>query len=34
MSKKYAKEIDKYKFIQFVLNKQNIETKNMQILKY
>lgn len=27
MSKKYAKEIDKYKFIQFVLNKQNIETK-------
>lgn len=27
MSKKYAKEIDKYKFIQFVLNKQNVETK-------
>lgn len=27
MSKKYAKEINKYKFIQFVLNKQNVETK-------
>lgn len=27
VSKKYAKEIDKYKFIQFVLNKQNVETK-------
>lgn len=27
MSRKYAKEIDKYKFIQFVLNKQNVETK-------
>lgn len=27
MSKKYAKGIDKYKFIQFVLNKQNVETK-------
>lgn len=27
MSKKYAKEIDKYKFIQFILNKQNVETK-------
>lgn len=27
MSKKYTKEIDKYKFIQFVLNKQNVETK-------
>lgn len=27
MSKKYAKEIDKYKFVQFVLNKQNVETK-------
>lgn len=27
ISKKYAKEIDEYKFIQFVLNKQNIETK-------
>lgn len=27
MSKKYAKKIDKYKFIQFVLNKQNVETK-------
>ena len=27
ISKKYAKEIDKYKFIQFVLNKQNLETK-------
>lgn len=27
MSKKYAKEIDKYKFIQFVLNKQNVETR-------
>lgn len=27
MSKKYAKEIDKYKFIQFVLDKQNVETK-------
>lgn len=27
MSKKYAKEIDKYKFIQYVLNKQNVETK-------
>ncbi len=29
ISKKYAKEIDKYKFIQFVLNKQNIETKKL-----
>lgn len=27
ISKKYAKEIDKYKFIQFVLYKQNLETK-------
>lgn len=27
IAKKYAKEIDKYKFIQFVLNKQNLETK-------
>lgn len=27
ISKKYAKEIDEYKFIQFVLNKQNNETK-------
>ena len=27
ISKKYAKEIDEYKFIQFVLYKQNIETK-------
>ena len=27
ISKKYAKEIDEYKFIQFVLNKQNLETK-------
>ncbi len=27
ISKKYAKEIDEYKFIQFVLNKQNSETK-------
>lgn len=27
ISKKYAKEIDEYKFIQFVLNKQNIETR-------
>jgi len=27
ISKKYEKEIDKYKFIQFVLNKQNLETK-------
>ena len=29
ISKKYAKEIDEYKFIQFVLNKQNIETKKL-----
>ncbi len=28
ISKKYAYEIDKYKFIQFVLRKQNTETKN------
>ena len=27
VSKKYANEIDEYKFIQFVLNKQNLETK-------
>lgn len=27
ISKKYAKEIDEYKFIQFVLNKQSAETK-------
>lgn len=27
ISKKYAKEIDEYKFIQFVLNKQNAQTK-------
>lgn len=27
VSVQYAKEIDKYKFIQFVLNKQNMETK-------
>lgn len=27
ISKKYAKEIDEYKFIQFVLYKQNLETK-------
>lgn len=27
ISEKYAKEIDEYKFIQFVLNKQNLETK-------
>ncbi len=27
ISKKYTKEIDKYKFIQFVLYKQNLETK-------
>ena len=27
ISKKYSKEIDEYKFIQFVLNKQNLETK-------
>jgi len=27
ISKKYSKEIDEYKFIQFVLNKQNVETK-------
>jgi 4-alpha-glucanotransferase len=27
ISKKYAKEIDEYKFIQFVLNKQNLATK-------
>ncbi len=27
ISKKYEKEIDKYKFIQFVLNKQNEETR-------
>ena len=27
ISKKYEKEIDEYKFIQFVLNKQNLETK-------
>lgn len=27
ISKKYAKEIDEYKFIQFVLSKQNAETK-------
>ncbi len=27
ISKKYKKEIDEYKFIQFVLNKQNLETK-------
>ena len=29
ISKKYAKEIEKYKFIQFVLNKQNLETKKL-----
>ncbi|MBD5401906.1 4-alpha-glucanotransferase [bacterium] len=29
ISKKYQKEIDEYKFIQFVLNKQNIETKKL-----
>lgn len=29
ISKKYAKEIDEYKFIQFVLNKQNSETKKL-----
>lgn len=28
-SKTYAKEIDKYKFIQYVLNKQNLETKKL-----
>lgn len=28
ISKKYAYDIDKYKFIQFVLRKQNTETKN------
>ena len=28
VSKKYAYDIDKYKFIQFVLRKQNTETKN------
>lgn len=28
-SKTYAKEIEKYKFIQFVLNKQNLETKKL-----
>jgi 4-alpha-glucanotransferase len=27
ISKKYSREIDEYKFIQFVLNKQNLETK-------
>ena len=27
ISKKYSKEIDEYKFIQFVLSKQNLETK-------
>lgn len=27
ISKKYAREIDEYKFIQFILNKQNLETK-------
>ncbi len=27
ISKKYAKAIDEYKFIQYVLNKQNLETK-------
>lgn len=27
ISKKYSNEIDEYKFIQFVLNKQNLETK-------
>ncbi|MCM1338806.1 MAG: 4-alpha-glucanotransferase [Muribaculaceae bacterium] len=27
ISKKYSKEIDEYKFIQFVLNKQNAQTK-------
>lgn len=29
ISKKYAKEIDEYKFIQFVLTKQNSETKKL-----
>ncbi len=29
ISKKYTKEIDEYKFIQFVLNKQNSETKKL-----
>ena len=28
-SKTYAREIDKYKFIQYVLNKQNLETKKL-----
>lgn len=27
ISKKYAKEIDEYKFIQYILNKQSVETK-------
>ncbi len=29
VSKQYTKEIDEYKFIQFVLNKQNLETKKL-----
>ena len=29
LSKQYTKEIDEYKFIQFVLNKQNLETKKL-----
>lgn len=29
ISKKYAEKIDEYKFIQFVLNKQNLETKKL-----
>lgn len=29
ISKKYEKEIDEYKFIQFVLNKQNLETQKL-----
>jgi len=29
ISKKYAKEIDEYKFTQFVLNRQNLETKKL-----
>ncbi len=29
VSKKYADKIDEYKFIQFVLNKQNLETKKL-----
>lgn len=29
VSKKYADKIDEYKFIQFILNKQNLETKKL-----